>query len=330
MQVATGKEVVLSFKMQEKINQISDVVVTGYTQKDKPLNTMATISARSFSVEETRRYAGGLDDPARMVSAFAGVTVGNLQDNAIVIRGNSPKGVQWKLEGIEIPNPNHLAGGNVAGGGFITVFSSQLLSNSDFFTSAFPAEYGNALAGVFDMKLRTGNRDNRETTFQVGVLGIDFASEGPFVKGKKATYLFNYRYSTFGLLTNLGIIPTEQVPIYQDLSFKLNFPTNNAGTFSLWGVGGMDKLKDPEEIDSSNWTNDWDRISFTWKLNMGATGLTHKYIIGKSSYINTTIAATGTDNILDLWRYNDNLVNQQHALLSDKSGKIVFSSFFQS
>ena len=208
--VGSGKEVVLEAGLKESINELDEVVVKAHSRKDRPLNSMATISARSFTVEETRRYAGGLDDPARMVSAFAGVTTGNLQDNAIIIRGNSPKGVAWHIEGVDVPNPNHFSGGNVAGGGAVNVISGQLLSNSDFFTGAFPAEYGNALAGVFDIKLRTGNYEKREYAFQAGLLGIDFAAEGPFVKGNNASYLFNYRYSTFGLLKDLGL---HEIPI---------------------------------------------------------------------------------------------------------------------
>ena len=115
----------------------------------------------------------------------------------------------------------------------VNLISSQLLSNSDFFTSAFPAEYGNALAGVFDIKLRTGNNENREYAFQAGLLGIDFAAEGPFIKGKEASFLFNYRYSTFGLMVDMSLLPTEQIPRYQDLSFKINLPTKKAGLFSL-------------------------------------------------------------------------------------------------
>jgi len=108
------------------------VLTKAHTRKDKALNSMASISARSFTVEETRRYAGSMDDPARMASAFAGVATGNLQDNAIIIRGNAPKGVSWRVEGVEVPNPSHFSGGNVAGGGFITALSSQVFLISDF------------------------------------------------------------------------------------------------------------------------------------------------------------------------------------------------------
>ena len=325
--VGSGKETVINVGLKESVNQMDQVVIKAHARKDKPLNSMASISARMFTVEETRRYAGGLDDPARLVSAFAGVTTGNLQDNAIVIRGNSPKGVSWRLEGIDIPNPNHFSGGNIAGGGAVCIISSQLLSNSDFYTGAFPAEYGNALAGVFDLKLRTGNTEKREYTFQAGLMGIDFAAEGPFTKGHNATYLFNYRYSTFGLLTDLGLIPSEQIPRYQDLSFKLNFPVKKAGIFSLWGTGAIDFNHEPVDHDSSAWKTDWDRVTYDWSVNLGAIGLTHKFIFGRNTYLNTNLVATGNKNSMDMKRLDDQLTAQPNWYFTDESAKITLSSF---
>ena len=219
--VTSGKEVLLQVSLKQSVLEMDEVVIYGSQDKGRPQNTMANVSARSFTVEETRRYAGGLDDPARLVSAFSGVTTGSLQDNSIIVRGNAPQGVAWRLEGIEIPTPHHFAGANVTGGGMVTLFSSQVMANSDFYTAAFPAEYGNALAAVFDMKLRNGNSDKHEHTAQIGLLGIDIASEGPFSKKSDASYLFNYRYSTFGLLADMKLIDTEQIFKYQDLSFKL-------------------------------------------------------------------------------------------------------------
>jgi hypothetical protein len=327
IQVTSGKEVVINMGLKQSVTNMKEVTVTANSHKDQPINSMASISARSFTVEETSRYAGGFDDPARLVSSFAGVTVGNLQDNAIIIRGNSPKGVSWRLEGVEIPNPNHFSGGNVAGGGFLTIFSNQLLSNSDFFTGAFPAEYGNALAGVFDMKLRNGNDEKREHTVQAGMMGIDISSEGPFIKGKKATYLFNYRYSTMGLLSKLGIIPAGQVPKYQDLSFKLNFPTQKAGTFSLWGIGAIDNSNEEDELDSTKWEKDWDRMKYSWNLNTGAAGLTNKLIVGKQTFLSTSVAASGIQNKMDQTCLDNNLIRNPYLYLVDNSSKITLSSF---
>ena len=58
----------------------------------------------------------------------------NLTDditNEISIRGNSPKGLLWRLEGVEIPVPNHF---NIEGlyAGNVSILSNNLLGTSDF------------------------------------------------------------------------------------------------------------------------------------------------------------------------------------------------------
>ena len=323
--VNSGKETVVNIQLEESLNTLEEVTIKAHVNKDQPLNSMASISARSFSVEETRRYAGGFDDPSRMASSFAGVTTTHLGDNSIIIRGNAPKGVLWKLEGVEIPNPSHFSGANIQGGGFFTIFSGQLLTNSDFYTGAFPAEYGNALAGVFDMKLRTGNMDKREHTIQAGTLGIDISSEGPFVQGKRATYLFNYRYATYAILANL--LPKSGIPKYQDLSFKLYFPTKKAGTFSLWGVGGYDDIMKDAEKDSTKWEFRADREEQWIKMIPAATGFNHKLILNNKTYINSSAATTiyygGYDS---KWKADDlNLYDNEY--IDIKNQKYIFSSF---
>lgn len=324
--VTSGKELVLDIGLQPNTQLMNEVVVSAIVNKNNPLNNLALSSARAFTVEETRRYAGGLDDPARLVSAFAGVATGNISDNAIIVRGNSPKGIAWMVEGVEIPSPHHFEGGNIAGGGIVTLFSSQLLANSDFFTGAFPAEYENALAGVFDMKFRTGNADTREHTAQVGLMGIDVASEGPFSKNSNAFYLFNYRYSTFGLLTDLKLINVKERFKYQDLSFKLNFPTKHAGTFSLWGIGGIDNSSQPIEKDSTKWELDWDRVSYVWDAYKGGVGLTHKKALNSTTYLHTTIAGVGNSKAMDFRQIDNYFTIHPELLLKDNTGTFSLSS----
>ena len=170
--VGSSKEVVLNIGMTESLTTLSEVVVTPHINKAEPLNSMAVTGGRMLSTEEASRYAGGMDDPARLVSAFAGVS-SNVGNNGIVVRGNAPRLLQWRLEDVEIPNPNHFADVTTFGGGGFTSLSSFVLGNSDFFTGAFPAEYSNALSGVFDMNMRNGNNQKWEHALKVGVLGID-------------------------------------------------------------------------------------------------------------------------------------------------------------
>lgn len=296
IQVTSAKENFLNITMKENTGTLDQVVIKAKVNKEQPLNSMATVSAKMLSVEEAKRYAGGFDDPARLVSAFAGVS-SNVKNNAIIVRGNSPQSLQWKLEGVEIPNPNHFADVDAFGGGGLTALSTQLLANSDFFSGAMPAEYNNALSGVFDIFMRNGNNQKHEHTFQLGAIGIDAASEGPFSKKSNASYIFNYRYSTLALLAPL--LPDNAGGVrYQDLAFKLNFPTLKAGTFSIWGMGLIDHSGAEVKTNINEWKYKEDRENEDVKQYMGTAGITHKISLNDRQYLKSTFAVTA--NGIDL------------------------------
>lgn len=325
--VTTGKEVILTIELEEQTFEGEVVEVFADVPKDEPINDMATLSAKAFTVEETQRYAGGMDDPGRLVSAFAGVTSsGGVSTNAISIRGNAPKSVQWRLEGIEIPNPSHFAGLSVAGGGGLSLFSSQLLANSDFMTGAFPGEYGNALSGVFDINFRTGNPNEYEHAFQIGVNGIELSSGGPIKPGNDATYLLNYRYSTLTLL--MPILPTEGYINYQDLSLNIDLPTKKAGRFNIWGIGGLDRQTLDAKSDTSKWEYSyWDFSNNEIKLGVGAVGLSHSLLVNKSGYLKTTLAFSG--NSTDYWEdvLDEDKVAHPNVYINNKTSRIAFKSY---
>lgn len=288
--VGSSKEVVLNIGMTESPTNLDEVVVTPHINKAEPLNSMAVTGGRMLSTEEASRYAGGMDDPARLVSAFAGVS-SNVGNNGIVVRGNAPRSLQWRLEDVEIPNPNHFADVTTFGGGGFTSLSSFVLGNSDFFTGAFSAEYSNALSGVFDMNMRNGNNRKWEHAFKVGVLGVDASSEGPFKKGYNGSYIINYRYSTLSLLSPL--LPDDADGTnYQDLSFKFFLPTKKAGIFTVWGTGLADRSGTKVEKDRDKWEYDQDMENQDVKQYMAAAGIGHKLNLGKSAFLKSTLAFT--------------------------------------
>ena len=114
--VGSGKEVVLEIPLTEALVELEEVEIRAESSGSSPLNEMATVSSRSFSIEQTARFASSGFDPARLALSFAGVTAQNDLVNEIVIRGNTPNGLLWRLEGINIPNPNHLSGYGAGGG----------------------------------------------------------------------------------------------------------------------------------------------------------------------------------------------------------------------
>lgn len=323
--VTSGKELVLNLKMTESLSELAEVVVKPRVNKQQPLNEMAQVGARMFSVEEATRYAGGMADPARTASMFAGVATGGAT-NGISIHGNSPQMLQWRVEGVEVNNPNHFAEITEAGGGVFTSLNGTVLANSDFMTGAMPAEYGNALSGAFDMKMRVGNNTKYEHAVQVGTLGVDFASEGPLGKNSKASYLVNYRYSFLEIAKKLHAINMENETLdYQDLSFKFNFPTAKAGTFAVWFTGLLDRYEN-NAPDPSEWETLWDSNDSWSNQKSWAGGLTHTYRFRSGGTLTSNVAYTGAYQKLGVNDYTEQMQQMPDMAGRNLSWNVIIST----
>ena len=305
--VNSGKESILTLQLQESLTQLDQAEVVGQRTGDrlKPNNEMALISARTFDVETTNRFAGARNDPARMAQNFAGVGGSNDSRNDIVVRGNSPAGLLWRMEGVAIPNPNHY-GGLGATGGPVSILNNNVLDKSDFLTAAFPATYANALSGVFDLQLRPGNNQKREYLAQVGINGFELGAEGPVSNKElpaeaghgRSSYLVNYRYSTLGAFKAVGLSfgTGSAVPEYQDVAFKFDAPRKN-GRWMVWGTGGISKINllgsDVDTTKRENLYGDQDTDNRS-RFRMGVGGASYTHYLGDNSFARVTLTASHT------------------------------------
>ncbi len=291
--LTSAKEAYVAIPLKQSMQTLDEITITGGPAIEAS-NEMATVSSRSFTVEQTERYAGSRGDPARMASNFAGVQGADDSRNDIVVRGNSPQGILWRMEGINIPNPNHF---NIPGtaGGPVSMINNKTLANSDFYTGAFPAEFGNSVAGVFDLRLRNGNRDNHEWSGQFGFLGTEIFGEGPLGTESRSSYLVSYRYSTLALFSKLNIdIGTEAIPQYQDGAFKLNFPTKHNGAFSVFGIAGkssIDILISEQTEPDRNIYGDNDRDQY-FRSSASLIGVQYQQPVNEFTFFSTTLAAS--------------------------------------
>jgi hypothetical protein len=294
----SGKETVLNIELEENVVQGQEIEVFAEQDKTKTNNRMSTVSSRVFSSEEAGRYAGSRNDPARMAANFAGVSGANDSRNDIVIRGNSPIGILWRLNGLDIPNPNHFGNAGSTGGP-ISILNNNTLDNSDFMSGAFAADYANATAGVFDLKMREGNNEKHEFLSQVGFNGFELGAEGPLSKNKNNTYLVNYRYSTLAVFKalNINFGTGAAVPQYQDLTFKTDFKTKNAGKFSFYGIGGLSYValleKDKKQGEDLYGYSARDTY---FRSNIGVLGMSHTFLMKNNAYIKTNIGISGQYN----------------------------------
>ncbi|MCR9288623.1 carboxypeptidase-like regulatory domain-containing protein [Saprospiraceae bacterium] len=309
----SAKEWNLDIELNPQIETFDVVIIT---PPKEPLNQTLVVSSRLISPEESERFPTSANDPGRMALSFPGVQLSKDNENAIVVRGNNSIGLLWRLEGVDIPNPNHFARIGSNGGG-ITVFSASILGESDFSSGGFSAEYGDVFSGVFDMNFRKGNTENREYTIRAGMLGLDISTEGPF-KNKSGSYLFNYRYSTLGILNDLGLhLVGERVDnTFQDLSFSIFLKQKKQQVQNkIWGIGGLSK--ETESIkDLEDWIAIGDSTSREVQSDMGVLGWTQNRYFKNQSSLKTTLALSGQNlvkkNNIHNRENETQLINDQH------------------
>jgi len=328
--VSAGKQVSLDIKLEESVNKIKEVTVSANSEKDRASNEYSTVSARTFSMDEVTRYSGGRNDVARLVANFAGVNTSNDARNDIVVRGNSPAGILWRLEGIPIPNPNHFSTLGTTGGP-VSALNTNLLKNSDFLTGAFAAEYGNANGGVFDVGFRSGNSNKHEFLFQLNMFsGIEAMAEGPMKKNKDASYLISYRYSFAGIGAAMGLpIGTAAAPQYQDLSFKFDLANSKKfGKLSVFGIGAysyinfIGKKLTTEDLFADPYSDRYVKSGF------GVLGIKHTINAGKNAYVKTVLSGSFQASLFDQYNFPDSVARQQVVSGKDYTGAIRLASYY--
>jgi hypothetical protein len=329
IELNSGKENVLNLSLQESVLELKGVVINANKNKGEAMNQMALISSRSISASETKRYAGGLSDPSKILTNFSGVTTSQNGQNDIIVRGNSPKYIQWRLDGVEISNPTHFADQNSITGG-ISALNNSLLSTSDFSTGAFSPEYGDVLSGVYDVKFRTGNNQKYETSLGVGIQGTEATLEGPLKKGYGGSFLVNYRYSTISLLNKLGLIKLDGDLAYQDGAFKIVLPAKKAGVFSFFGLVGAsggkvkdvkaDKITTPSNGTlTSDITEDYNKDN-----NLSNYGMNHTISLNEKSFIKTTLSYSTSGIKEDVFKLKTTkMYDDQGEFINDSVGARV-------
>lgn len=239
-------------------------------------------------------------DPARLAQSLPGVANDD-QNNGLSIRGLSPALFQYRIEGLEVVNPNHLSNAGTltdlptANSGGVQMLSAQMLGNSSIYTGPTPTGYANSVAGLMDIRLRPGNADHYEATIQAGLVGLDASIEGPIDRHRRTSFLVNYRYSTISLLEKMGVPLGDESVNFQDLSVHLRSKTKRLGTFSAFGIFGESSNEFEGTSDSTKWLSfkDGQNIYFSQKTHI--VGFNHEIRLGKIGIVNLGFANSQTE-----------------------------------
>ncbi len=324
--VTTGKDVDLEISLDENVALANDpervenpAPIEDVLQPEKLISNNIKIhnpfvlqGGRQFDIEEVSRYAGSFYDPARLAANFGGVYNTNDNQNYIIARGGTPMGVGYRIEGIPIENPNHFATLGNTGAPF-PILNTNSLANSDFFLSNFSAEYGNATSAIFDLNIRKGNTERLEMTGQLSFLGAEMLVEGPIKKGK-SSFLVGARYGVIRLMQLLRLpIGTNSSPQYQDITFKLNFPSLKRGDISIFGIGGIANVSLlNSNIDSNDVYAERGRDLYI-RTQLGVLGINHRISTGNRSYLSTTIS----QSVQNYYSWRDSVAANNSILMED-------------
>lgn len=273
--VVGGKESVLDVALVEQPFQLEEVQVNATTLTDIPAG------ATNLTIEKALRVPANFFDPLRLAVSTPGVVAMNDLGNVVSVKGYSPNAMTWRMQGLEVLNPNHLANGGTfsdrpaALGGSVSVVSAQVLDQTQLVTGWFPASFGNALAAAVDMQLRRGNKNQHEYTAQASVVGLELAAEGPLDRKNQSSWLANYRYSTVGLLSGLGLNFGDEAIRFQDFTFHGHVQHAKSET-SFFGFGGTSSnrfVRKPEP----DWKTEKDRYNINFSGRVWAIGARHTW-----------------------------------------------------
>jgi hypothetical protein len=304
--VQSGKELVLDISVNQS-NQNLETFTTSASRFG-----MQTVLSISKS-EDYLKYPANFNDPARMITYLPGAATDNDQGNNISVRGNTPNAMQWYLEGAEIVNPNHLSNAGTpsdrttANGGGVLMLGANMMESANFYKGAMSADKGGALTSIMDLRLRKGNDSKRQTTVSLGLIGTEVGTEGYFTGNRgqrtgdskaRASYLVHYRYSTIGLLSKMGVPLGDEAITYQDLTYNLNFPTQKAGNFNVFGMHGFSDNVFKNKV-RKEWETEKDSQDISFKNLVNVVGLKHMIGVGKNAVWNTVVAYSGLKNSRD-------------------------------
>jgi hypothetical protein len=290
--VISSRSPFIVVSLEELPSILSEVEISASAMNDLPAEQIV-------SIEKTFRVPANFFDPARVITSYPGVMTANDQNNTIIVRGNSPAGLLWRVNGLDVVNPNHLANAGTfsdkpaAYGGGVNIISAQLMDRTNFYAGALPSRYGNALSGVVDMSLRAGDKQEDKYTLQASLIGLDFAAEGPLGKKKNTSFLVNYRSSTIAILSSLGANFGDENINFQDLTFSIDSDLGKGKKLSVFGFYGFSK-NDFEHKDSTEWEIDKDQYDIEYESKNFGTGFTFSQSVKKVN-IFSGLAISGND-----------------------------------
>lgn len=231
--ITNANKAYIEIPLQEKKVALDEVVI-----KASPFrkNDESPLSLRRIDLVEIEKSPGGNRDISKIIQSYPGVASTPAYRNDVIVRGGGASENRFYLDEVEIPNLNHFATQGSSGGP-AGIINADFIREVEFYSGAFPANKGNALSSILEMKQVDGNKDKLKFKGAVGASDLALTLDGPVTDN--TTFIMSGRRSYLRFLFSALGLPF--LPTYNDFQFKTRTRIDTKNEISIIGLGAIDK-----------------------------------------------------------------------------------------
>jgi len=265
-QVQGNQTTFIDIPVSESAVQLKEVTVRQNLTLKK---IESPLSVLSVGVQEIEKTAGANRDVSKVIQTLPGVGATDPNRNDLIVRGGGPSENVFFLDDIEIPVINHFATQGSSGGS-VGIINPDFVRSIDFYTGAFPADKGNALSSVMDIKEKDGSKDRLHSKLSVGASDAALTLDGPL--SQNTTFIVSARQSYLQFL--FAAIGLPFLPTYNDFQVKVKTRIDNKNEITFLGLGAIDNdalnmgIKNPTE--SQAYILNYLPTYLQWNYTLGA------------------------------------------------------------
>ena len=264
-QVTNARTANIDIGLREIDLQLDEVVIEAspFQRREE-----SPVSLRRLGISEIERNPGSNRDISRVIQSLPGVAFTPAFRNDVIIRGGGPNENRFFLDGVEIPNLNHFATQG-ASGGPVGIINVDFIREVEMYSSAFPANRGNALSSVFEFRQVRGDSERMNYRGTIGASDLALTLDGPL--SENTTLIFSARRSYLQFL--FSVIGLPFLPTYNSFQFKTDTRLSDRSELTLIGIGALDQFRlnlDANETEEQRFILDYLPVNEQWNYTVGA------------------------------------------------------------
>lgn len=315
----------MKFELNESVISLGEITVNAERQDRNVASTQMGNTKINIGELKNIPVLFGEKDVLKTIQLLPGVKSAGEGNSGFYVRGGGTDQNLILLDEATVYNPSHVMG-------FFSVFNSDALKDVNLIKGGMPAEYGDRLSSVLDVKMKEGNDKEFHVNGGLGLIASHLTLEGPIQKDKSSFMISGRRtYADLFLKASPNEMLKNSSIYFYDLNMKMNFRIGEKDRLFVSGYFGRDdiNLLRYSNAFQSMWGNTtgtlrWNHL-FSNKLFVNTSliysDFTYNMQLGSDSTQVNVQSSIRDYNLKQEWQY---YLNQQHTL------KAGFNSIYHS